>query len=353
MILSRVAVVGPLASLGLMLTICPALNAAELPVKTGETIVFLGDSITAEGGYPYGYINLTVAGLKANGIEVAPIGAGNAGETAGAMLTRLDAHKLLAPDRKHDWLTVSCGVNDVWHGQVSLEAFRSNATAIVDQALAAKTKVMILTATIIGEDLGNANNQKLAAYNDFLRALAKEKGTLLADLNADCQQIIKASPKPGGALTRDGVHMFPAGNQVMARGVLRAFGLNEAQITKAEEAWMDLPQLEYGLAVGGSIRISPRQQKRLEEIAVQHKLVVNPGVSMQPWDWASQFARDPRLSRLVSQMLQILNGMELAGNESTATAAELEKVFDDPARMAEALAKKEQRLNKRLDVLTR
>ena len=38
-------------------------------------------------------------------------------------------------------------------------------------------------------------------------------------------------------LTVDGLHMNPDGNVMMARGVLRALGLNDAQIAKAEAAW--------------------------------------------------------------------------------------------------------------------
>jgi hypothetical protein len=64
---------------------------------------------------------------------------------------------------------------------------------------------------------------------------------LLADLNADMQAIItKAGPeKKGNIITSDGVHMAPAGNEMMATGVLRAFGLSDEQIAKAKASWAD------------------------------------------------------------------------------------------------------------------
>jgi lysophospholipase L1-like esterase len=100
---------------------------------------------------------------------------------------------------------------------------------------------MILTATVIGEDLGNENNQKLIPYNDFLRKLAKQKKCKLADLNATFQKAIKAdADKPGLKFTRDGVHMNPAGDQVMATDILQSFGLSKAQLKKAQESWREI-----------------------------------------------------------------------------------------------------------------
>src|SRR5205085_2328900 len=128
--------------------------------------------------------------------------------------------------KKPDWMTLSCGVNDVWHGErgVPLEPYKKNITQIVDRAQAAGIKVVILTSTLIGEDVPNPNNQKAIPYNEFLRELAKEKKCPLADLNAEMQAALKAAapahPKGGNILTVDGVHMNPAGNQMMAVGVL-------------------------------------------------------------------------------------------------------------------------------------
>jgi lysophospholipase L1-like esterase len=286
-------------------------GAAEIPVKSGQKIAFLGDSITAGGLAPLGYVSLTVAGLKANGIEAAAIGAGVSGHKSNDMLARLERDVL---NRKPDWMTLSCGVNDVWHGArgVPLDQYKTNITAIVDKAQAAGIKVMILTATVIGEDLANPNNGKLAAYNDFLRELAREKKCLLADLNADFQQIIKASAKPGNVLTGDGVHMNAAGNQAMARGILRAFGLSEGQLAKAGEFWLDMPgAVELKPALQGSVKLTLRQQQRLEAVAAKHKLTV-------------------------AQLAARLYGAELSGGGEAKTAAEIEAFLDkadqkDPA----------------------
>jgi len=216
------------------------IEAASIAVKEGQKIGFMGDSITQAGAEPQGYVTLVIRGLEANGIRATAVPAGISGHKSNQMLERLDRDVL---SKKPDWMTLSCGVNDVWHGAngIPLDAYKKNITEIVEKCQAAGVKVMILTATMIGEDAPNSNNQKLAAYNDFLRDLAKKKKCRLADLNADMQAAIAkakaASNHQGNLLTSDGVHMNPEGNRMMATGVLKAFGLSTQQLKKAQDSW--------------------------------------------------------------------------------------------------------------------
>jgi lysophospholipase L1-like esterase len=213
------------------------LAVAEIAVRDGQIIAFLGDSITAQGFQnPTGYVNLTIAGLKSNGIRVTAIPAGIGGHKSNQMLKRLKKDVL---DKNPDWLILSCGVNDVWHGTqgVSLNEYKLNITAIVEQCQDAGVNVLILTATVIGERLDNDNNRTLAPYNEFLRTLAKEKHCRSADLNAMFQKRIETNSKPGNQLTTDGIHMNSEGDRLMAEGILRAFGLNRTQMNKAKKSW--------------------------------------------------------------------------------------------------------------------
>lgn len=233
----------------------PHWASAEILVKSGDKIAFLGDSITAQGwGQPSGYVRLVIAGLKANGVEAEAVPAGISGHKSDQMLARLEKDVL---SKKPQWMTLSCGVNDVWHGVngVPLDdemaasgkynanvaergTYKKNITGIIDRATAAGVRPVILTATVIKEDLAGDLNQKVDPYNEFLRGLAKEKKIPLADLNAMFHEAIKAANKPGtNVLTGDGVHMNVQGNQLMATGVLQAFGLNPQQIAKAKAAW--------------------------------------------------------------------------------------------------------------------
>ena len=211
----------------------------QLTITKGQKIAFLGDSITQAGARPNGYCELVIRTLNAHALEVTPRYAGISGHKSNQMLARLEKDVL---SHKPDWMTLSCGVNDVWHGDrgVALEPYKKNITAIVDQAQAAGVKVMILTSTMIREDQANDLNQRLAPYNTFLKNLAKEKKCLFADLNADMQEALKHFPEDspkGKQLTSDGVHMNPLGNYMMAKGILKAFGMTEKEIAAAELEW--------------------------------------------------------------------------------------------------------------------
>jgi lysophospholipase L1-like esterase len=211
----------------------------KIAVKNGEKIAFLGDSITAAGRRPGGYCQLVLAALKDQGIEAKPVFAGISGHKSNQMLARLERDVL---KHKPDWMTLSCGVNDVWHGKsgVDLASYKKNIAEIVDKAQAAGVKVILLTSTMIREDQGNDLNQKLLPYNEFIKVLAKEKKCLLADLNADMQAALKAFPADapkGKQLTSDGVHMNKAGNIMIARGVAEAFGLTNQQLDQSEKNW--------------------------------------------------------------------------------------------------------------------
>ncbi len=232
---------------------------AEIAVKSGEKIAFLGDSIT-QGGWsnPVGYVRLVIAGLEANGIKAEPIPAGISGHKSDQMLARLDKDVL---SKKPQWMTLSCGVNDVWHGPrgvplddamaksatyddkvASRGTYQKNITAILDQATTAGVKPVMLTATVIQENLASKENGLLAPYNNFLRQLAKEKNVPMADLFAMFEERLKAENKPKEkVLTSDGVHMNTEGNKLMAIGVLQAFGLNATELDKAKASW---PALE-------------------------------------------------------------------------------------------------------------
>lgn len=220
--------------------------AGEIAVSKGDTVAFLGDSITAAGRRKGGYCHLVITELNKQRLGVTPVYAGISGHKSDQMLKRLENDVL---SKNPDWMTLSCGVNDVWHGArgVSLDAYKKNITEIVTRAQSAGVKVMLLTSTMIGEDQGTANNRKLAAYNAFLKELAQEKKCFFADLNADMQNALKEFPKDakkGMQLTTDGVHMNGHGNHMMAKGVLRAFGVTDRQLEKSAKEWNQIPDTE-------------------------------------------------------------------------------------------------------------
>ena len=267
-------------SITLPMLLCAAtqLLPAQIALQASDKVAFLGDSITEAGhDNPGGYVQLVRSALAAHGTAIEVVAAGVSGHKSNQMLERLERDVL---SKKPQWLALSCGVNDVWHGKngIPLADYQKNIRSIVEQAQAAGIKVVILTATMIGEDQGNKNNQKLVPYNAFLRSLATEKHCLLADLNAEMQVALAeatkaaAVPKKEHLLTTDGVHMAFAGDVMMATGVLKTFGLDAAQIAKAKEVWLDAPGTHQWNAQAS---LTQRQAQQLEKLAAARGISVD------------------------------------------------------------------------------
>jgi lysophospholipase L1-like esterase len=266
------------AAILMLLSAASQLAPAQIPVQSGDKVAFLGDSITEAGhDNPGGYVQLLRTALAAHGIAIEIVAAGVSGHKSNQMLERLERDVL---SKQPQWLALSCGVNDVWHGKngVPLADYQKNIRSIVDQAQTAGIKVVILTSTMIGEDPANKNNQKLVPYNEFLRSLAAEKHCLLADLNAEMQAALAeagkapAQPAKEYVLTTDGVHMAFAGDVMMAVGMLKTFGLDAAQIAKAREVWLDAPATNQ---LNAQVSITQRQAQQLEKLAVARNVSVD------------------------------------------------------------------------------
>jgi lysophospholipase L1-like esterase/quinol monooxygenase YgiN len=212
----------------------------ELVVKDGDTLAFLGDSITQHGQEkPDGYVNLVLRSLALDGVYVKPVKAGISGNKSTDMLARLEKQVL---SKKPNVMTFSCGVNDVWHHDwnkgVSIEDYKKNVSEIFDKCDAADCKVVVLTATMFekAEMEKFKHNVMIASYNEWLRGEAKRRGYPVADLNADMWKA--HADNPSVKLTYDGVHMRPEGNRLMARGVLRALGMAEDRVASFDwENW--------------------------------------------------------------------------------------------------------------------
>jgi len=208
--------------------------------RDGDRAVFLGDSITQQGEAPGGYVWLlrrTLAALyPAENIEV--VNAGISGHKSDDMLARFGRDVL---DRKPALVTISVGVNDVWHGfydnhplgngprGVPLAAYRGNVEEMIRRAQAAGVRVVLLSTTVIHEDLANRENARTADYNRALREIARRGGVAFADFQRPFRELITTYRRTTGArdnmLTTDGVHMNALGNRVMANTLMTGLGI--------------------------------------------------------------------------------------------------------------------------------
>lgn len=193
-------------------------------LKDGQTIVFVGDSITQAGD---GYVSVTQAiiGALIPDLGLAYVNSGVGGNNVRDLLDRI-AETVIVHDP--DWITVSVGINDVWHGQngVEIEEFRDKYGELVER-LGKQTvaKLALFTTTVIGEDLDGPGNKRLIDYNEHIRGVAKKRELLLVDMNTAFHEAISLWQKRGTELrfTTDGIHMTPAGNYLMAHTLAKAW----------------------------------------------------------------------------------------------------------------------------------
>lgn len=232
-----------LAGLALLAAIAPA-GAESLDLRKAHRIVTLGDSITQGGGRPGGYVWLIDQYLKVlfpdQTIEV--VNAGISGHKSNDMLARFQRDVL---DKKPDVVTISVGINDVWHGfepghpagygprRVPLETYRKNVEAMIQAAHGAGVKVVLFTTTIFEDQPDSIRNLRVAWYNDALRELAAQYGLTVADQNQAFMEAWERNRTGGLKLTSDQVHMAPTGDELMARTALLALGIPEKRLDAA------------------------------------------------------------------------------------------------------------------------
>src|ERR1041385_5034001 len=179
-------------------------DTTELPpiLRGVHRVVCLGDSITQGGEGPGGYVGLFRHYLNALYPEqdITVINAGISGHKSTDMLARFQRDVL---DKKPDLVTISVGVNDVWHGfydnhpqgdgpkGVPLEEYRKNVEEMMTMAEKANVKVVLLSTTVIHEDLRHRENAKLVGYNAALQDLARRHKALFVDYQKPFQALIK------------------------------------------------------------------------------------------------------------------------------------------------------------------
>lgn len=217
----------------------PADTPQQLQLKPGDSIVAIGDSITQAGGYLRD-IDAVLAQQYPDLKIPAVVNKGIGGQKAEDLAARFDNDVVKL---KPTYVTLSIGVNDVWHrvdkphDENVLAAYKTNVGKMVDQAQQAGIKVILLTPTLLQEDPNSEGNKRLAAYIAAEKQIAAEKKCQIVDLHEMFVTALKQKPAgEGNWLTTDGVHMKPTGDAIMAVGVLRALGVPDAKIAASEPA---------------------------------------------------------------------------------------------------------------------
>ncbi len=253
--------------------------------EDGDTVVFLGDSITAARTFGKIVENYTLLRFPARKVRF--VNSGWGGDTAAGGLERLErdvfAHGATV-------LIVAYGVNDIgWgtradeeHKRIYLDAIRG----IIEKCKARNVRVYIGSAAITAEDPDKAEQGFLQAMGDEGLIIARESGEGAIDIQrtmraiqrkvraAGDQAVVKNEKDRPTLHAADGVHLNDLGQLAMALAILKGLGA-PAEVSSATVDARGPSPVE---ATGCRVTNVTGDVKRLEFDRLDDGLPVNFGV---------------------------------------------------------------------------
>jgi lysophospholipase L1-like esterase len=200
------------------------LTGRESPLKAGDRIAFLGDSITQHGEEEGGYVWLIEQALarQQRDKNIRLIKAGVRGNKIADLQKRVDENVL---SKKPTVVFVYIGINDVWHWDngngTTKEGFYKGLTDVITRIQRAGSMAVLATPSVIGERTQGANKHDtdLDAYAQISRKVARENKVVLCDLRKAFVSFLNernTANEETGVLTEDGVHLNHQGNVLVA-----------------------------------------------------------------------------------------------------------------------------------------
>lgn len=200
-------------------------------LPSGTRIVFFGDSITAAGSLPGGYIYLIDEVVQAETAEVDVIASGVEGDDVRNLLDRVGPDVL---NRSPGVVVIFIGVNDAASVSDGAEAvgttsFRSGLVELIERVAQSGARAVVCTPAVLDEHPydGSRDNRLLDEFATVVREIAAERGLPVCDLRRSFTEYLSIhNPQDlsEGILTLDGVHFNSAGNRLAARVILETLG---------------------------------------------------------------------------------------------------------------------------------
>ena len=209
---------------------------AGIKLRSGEKLVFAGDSITDCGrfqfpplgnGYVYIFSNLLLA--KHPDVQVNIVNAGVSGNTVIDLKSRWEDDVLsIGPD----WVSILIGINDIHRhlsGQPGLdpESYYRNYREILELTRERLSHVRFIlmapfyiSRATVGDSFRRRVLELLPAYIDRVRQLSREFNAVFIDLHAMFQQLLKY--RDPTVYAPEAVHPTPAGHTAIALAILEA-----------------------------------------------------------------------------------------------------------------------------------
>jgi len=220
-----------LSALGVVIALLastPRAASAEPSLRSGERVVFYGDSITQQRLYTR-YIQQYFY-CRYPHLNVHFYNAGWNGDTAVGALSRLDRDVLIL---KPTVVTLFFGMNDGAYTQTTdaiTDRYRQNLEGIITKLQAKGVRVIVFTPGSVDPDknphLGDVHyNDNLSALGQAAIDLAKKHNCEFVDVHDPmlAYQTAHKQKNPKFAFTGDGVHPDASGHLVMASIMLSAF----------------------------------------------------------------------------------------------------------------------------------
>lgn len=192
-----------------------------------KKILFFGDSITAKGTEPTGYITILKNRLRQHGIDDYELtNAGMDGNKIADLYARIESDVI---SKSPDVVIIFVGVNDVWYKQkygtgTDAGTFERLYREVISKLQAANIKIILCTPAVIGEKaIGtNAQDEDLDTYAAIIRSIGNELRLPVCDVRmlfTNHIEVHNVEDVDKGFLTIDGVHLNETGNHLVAEAL--------------------------------------------------------------------------------------------------------------------------------------
>ncbi len=277
---SIVSLFGAFAAIGLIASGSNAQETKNTTLRDNDRIVFVGDSITGQGGNSaQGWTHLMAEALARTHPNGAPtlIALGGSGQTVGSWqniekksreqpvtldVKGVDVKTTL--DQSADVVVIMLGMNDVLSPSLNATDADFDAWATRYRALIASVRertkprlFALATVPLCTEDEQSPKNQAIAALTQRLNALAQTENAIVLPVHEAMLETLHQGRtlRPDFHVTSDFVHPNSAGHLAIAQGMLKGLGEADAAQSLSEkygvEIWhqtaKNLPVLSYAV----------------------------------------------------------------------------------------------------------
>ena len=205
-------------------------------VSSGETLLFVGDSITdcgrtrpvGEGaGLGAGYVSLVNSALGARfpETEIQILNTGIGGNRVTDLESRWEEDVLA---HNPDWVSIMIGINDVWRQfdrpqmrlQIEPELFEKILTGLVEETKNRVKGVILMSPFFLEPNRDDPMRQMMDQYGAIVKKTSQSAGCLFVDTQEAFDQYLAV--RPTQTLCGDRVHPNLVGHQIMADAFLAA-----------------------------------------------------------------------------------------------------------------------------------